>query len=608
MRPGTIGGANWGGATFDAGQRAARLQDHQRCEHRADRPAGPIGLPTHALRKSTRSSPATCRPRPASCPKARTPRGRPFPPLPLLKPPYGHVVAIDLNRGAIAWRVPFGDNPQLRSHPALKDVALPDQLGSAGAAGVLGTAGGLVFVGGNDIAFHALDVAERTHVVADAAPATRDRHADDLPLARRRPVRARVDEHRRRCLVDGVCAAGLQVRLRPMIARLIALGAFLVMHVVVQGDDWPEWRGAGRTGVWNETGILETFPAGGLTIRWRTPIHAGYAGPSVSGGRVFLTDSRRTVGNRALERALALDERTGAVRWTQEWQADYTGLQLIYAIGPRATPTVDGNRVYVLGAMGRLLALDAATGQILWQKDFVRDFDASVPSWGMSSAPLVDGERLIALVGGEPNAKVIAFNKHTGEEVWRALSSDWEPGYNQPTIITHAGVRQLIIWHPRAISSLDPVTGKIYWEVPSEVEMGMTVATPVHSGSHLLVTSFYNGARLLKLDAGQPGASLLWAGKSNSEVATDAIHSTISTPVIEGDYIYGVDSHGELRCLELATGKRVWESMALVKERARWATAFFVKNGDRYFINNDRGELVIAKLSPRASMRSAAPS
>ena len=120
----------------------------------------------------------------------------------------------------------------------------------------------------------------------------------------------------------------------------------------------------------------------------------------------------------------------------------------------------------------------------------------------------------------------------------------------------------------------------------------------MHSGSHLLVTSFYNGARMLKLDNDKPGASMLWAGKSNSEVATDAIHSTISTPVIDGNYIYGVDSHGELRCLELATGKRVWESMALVKERARWATAFLVKNGDRYFINNDRGELVIAKLSP----------
>jgi outer membrane protein assembly factor BamB len=363
-------------------------------------------------------------------------------------------------------------------------------------------------------------------------------------------------------------------------------------------DDWPEWRGRGRLGVWNETGIVDTFPAGGLRVQWRTPINAGYAGPSVSDGRVFVTDSRRIRGNRAAERAIALDEATGAVLWTHDWEADYTGLQLIYAIGPRATPTVDGDRVYVLGAMGRLTALTSATGRVLWEKDFVRDFNASVPSWGMSAAPLVDGDRVIALVGGEPNAKVIAFDKHTGEEIWRALSSDWEPGYNQPIIIQAGGVRQLIVWHPRAISALDPVTGKVYWEVPSEVDMGMTVATPVQSGSYLLVTSFYNGARMLKLHDSKPGAEMLWSGKSNSEVETDAIHSTISTPIIEGDYVYGIDSHGELRCLELATGRRVWESMALTKERARWATAFFVRNGDRYFINNDRGELVIAKLSP----------
>jgi outer membrane protein assembly factor BamB len=380
--------------------------------------------------------------------------------------------------------------------------------------------------------------------------------------------------------------------------RGVVLLCVLMAQVETRGDDWPEWRGAGRLGVWNETGILETFPADGLKVRWRTPIHAGYAGPSVAAGRVFVVDSRRTRANQAVERALAIDEQTGAVLWTQEWPADYTGLQLIYAIGPRATPTVDGDRVYVLGAMGRLLALESATGHIVWQKDFVRDFDASIPSWGMSAAPVVDGDRLIALVGGEPDAKVVAFDKETGEELWRALSSDWEPGYNQPTIIDHAGTRQLIIWHPRAISSLDPVTGKVYWEVPSRVDMGMTVATPVHSGSHLLVTSFYNGARMLTLDDDTPGAAMLWAGTSDSEVATDAIHSTISTPVIDGDYIYGIDSHGELRCLELTTGKRVWESMALISERARWATAFFVKNGDRYFINTDRGELVIAKLSP----------
>src|SRR5688500_18895663 len=164
---------------------------------------------------------------------------------------------------------------------------------------------------------------------------------------------------------------------------VLLLAGMVTAHTVFAGDDWPEWRGAGRGGVWNETGIVDTFPADGLKVRWRTPIQSGYAGPSVARGRVFLTDSRRTKGNKAIERAIAIDEHTGAVLWTQEWTTDYTGLQLIYAIGPRATPTVDGDRVYVLGAMGNLLALDFSSGRIIWQKDFVRDFDASVPSWGM---------------------------------------------------------------------------------------------------------------------------------------------------------------------------------------------------------------------------------
>ncbi len=99
----------------------------------------------------------------------------------------------------------------------------------------------------------------------------------------------------------------------------------------------------------------------------------------------------------------------------------------VYAIGPRATPTVDGDTVFVLGTMGNLLALDVQTGRVLWEKDYVRDFGASVPAWGMAGAPLVDGDRLICLVGGEPDAKLVALDKRTGQEVWRALSSDSEP-------------------------------------------------------------------------------------------------------------------------------------------------------------------------------------
>jgi outer membrane protein assembly factor BamB len=166
-------------------------------------------------------------------------------------------------------------------------------------------------------------------------------------------------------------------------------------------------------------------------------------------------------------------------------------------------------------------------------------------------------------------------------------------------MIEAGGTRQLIIWHPKAVTSLDPATGKIYWEQPFEVGMNLSVATPVLSPHGLLVSSFYNGSRLYRLDASKPGAELIWRGMSDSEIETDGLHPLVSTPVVDGDYIYGVGSYGHLRCLDAKTGKRVWETLDLTQENARWASAQIVKNGDRYFINTDRGDLVIAKLSPQ---------
>ena len=376
-------------------------------------------------------------------------------------------------------------------------------------------------------------------------------------------------------------------------ARLVAAVLLLLSSALLHADDWPQWRGHGRLGVLNETGLLDRFPETGLTVTWRVPVHSGYSGPSVADGRVFVTDGRRISGSRMVERVLALDERSGTILWSKEWETNYSGLEATFALGPRATPTVDEDLVYALGAMGNLLALNVKDGSIAWQKNFVDDFAATIPSWGATGAPLVDGDRLITLVGGEPDAKVIAFDKRTGAELWRALSSDWEPGYSQPIIVEAGGARQLMIWHPTAISSLDPATGRVLWEVPFQVDLGMTVPTLVQSGSHLLVTTIYNGARMLKLDEHEPAATLLWRGDSF------APHSIISTPVIQGDYIYGM-SQGQLQCWELATGKQVWRTRDLIPGRTTpFATAFFVRNGDRYFINTERGDLVIAQLSPQ---------
>jgi len=380
--------------------------------------------------------------------------------------------------------------------------------------------------------------------------------------------------------------------------RSAGVASALLLALSVSAEDWPEWRGAGRLGVWNETGILDRFPDEGLDVKWRVPLGGGYSGPSVADGRVFVLDFEPTRRNEGFERIVCFDEATGEILWEHRWETNYTGLQLVYASGPRATPTVDGDRVYALGAMGNLVALRVADGSVLWAKDFVKDFGAAVPVWGMPSAPLVDGERVIALAAGEPDAKVIALHRDTGEEIWRALSSDWEPGYTQPIIFDYAGKRQLVIWHPRAITSLDPGSGELFWEQPYIVSMGMTVSTPIMGGPFLFVSSLYDGARMLRLDETTSEPTVVWESDGFSEIQTDKIHTLINTAVIDGDYLYGIDSYGQIRCLELATGRRIWESLDVTKEKQRWTAAFFVRQGDRYFINNDRGELIIAKLSP----------
>lgn len=380
----------------------------------------------------------------------------------------------------------------------------------------------------------------------------------------------------------------------------LVVGVFVLASVLpLAGEDWPEWRGRGRTGVWHETGVLDAFPPQGLDYKWRVPIGNGYGGPAVAGGRVFVTDfERHAGGGGGTERVLALDEETGEVLWTHSWEAPNRGLMPTYANGPRATPTVDEDRVYVLGSTGKLFCLRVADGKVLWRRDYVEDFGAEVPVWGMSGAPLVDGERLIALVGGEPDAKVVALDKGTGKELWRSLAADSEPGYAPPVLVEVGTTRQLIVWHPSAISSLDPATGRVYWEEPYEVAMGQTIATPILGGNRLLVSSSSHGSTLLALDGKKPLARVQWKGQSSSKQDVDGLHAFLATPFMDGDYIYGVGGLGYLRCIDARTGREVWKTLAATEE-ARIATAFLVKNGDRYFLNNDRGELILARLSPQ---------
>lgn len=387
-------------------------------------------------------------------------------------------------------------------------------------------------------------------------------------------------------------------------------GLFLVSTPYrAPADDWPQWLGPKRDGVWREKGILAKFPEGGPKVRWRTSIGAGYAGPAVAAGKVVITDWILDPGSKnpanpfqrspvaGTERILCLDEANGKVLWQHEYPSAY---KVSYPAGPRTTPVIAGGKVFTLGTMGDLVCLDLQKGKVLWSKNFLKDYSAPVPLWGFAAHPLLDGDKLICLVGGE-GSLTVAFHKDTGKELWRSLSAK-EPGYCPPMIYEVGGVRQLIIWHPEAVCSLDPETGKQYWSQPFTSKAGLSIPTPRLSGDLLFVTAFYNGPLMLKLDKDKPTASVLWKGKSNSEQPrlTDGLHSIMPTPFLKDDHIYGVCSYGELRCLKLKTGERVWAThQATGGESVRWGNAFLVEHQDRFFLFNEQGDLIIAKLSPK---------
>jgi outer membrane protein assembly factor BamB len=371
-------------------------------------------------------------------------------------------------------------------------------------------------------------------------------------------------------------------------------------------DDWPGWLGPQRDGIWRETGIVERFPKDGPPVRWRTPISEGYAGPAVAAGRVYVTDRVLATGAKnpanafaassvaGKERVLCLEESTGKTLWQQQYECVY---RIMYPAGPRATPLVTPDKVYTLGAMGDLCCWQIADGHPLWKVNFRVDYKAETPLWGFAAAPLLDGEKLICMVGG-PDSMVVAFHKDTGKEIWRSLKTK-ELGYCPPMIYEFAGKRQLIIWHPQAIVGLNPETGSVYWTQPFPIKAQLSIPTPRQAADCLFITSFYNGSILLKLDSDKP--VVVWKGKSQSEAPdrTDGLHSIMPGPFIKNGYIYGVCSYGELRCLKLDTGERIWKTyQATGGKSERWANAFIIPQGERFFLANEQGDLIIANLTP----------
>jgi outer membrane protein assembly factor BamB len=369
----------------------------------------------------------------------------------------------------------------------------------------------------------------------------------------------------------------------------------------LMADDWIHWMGPNRNNTWNETNIIDRFPEGGPPVVWRTKIAGGYAGPAVAAGRVFVSDyvtkddvkiaNFERTKSTGTERILCLDEATGKEIWKHEYPVTYG---ISYPAGPRCTPVVDGERVYVLGAEGQLTCLTVDKGDVVWEVDLVKQYETKAALWGYAGHPLIDGDNLISLAGGN-GSHAVAFDKKTGKEKWRTQTAP-EQGYCPPTIIEAGGVRQLILPQPDAITSVNPETGEAYWEVPYEATSGSIIMSPIKAGDYLYVAGYSQKSALLKLATDKPAADVVWRDKARDAISPVNVQPFYSE---KDNLLYGMDQSGDLCALDLVSGKRVWATPAPVsKRRTGNGTAFIVRQADRYWLFNENGELIIAKLSP----------
>jgi outer membrane protein assembly factor BamB len=378
------------------------------------------------------------------------------------------------------------------------------------------------------------------------------------------------------------------------------LAAPLLLPFALQAEDWPAFRGVDGKGVWRAEGLVDDFEGlpDPLPRVWSAPVGAGYGGPTVAGEGVYLMDRGEPGGGEEVERVVCVDRASGTSKWVHSYSCAYRGID--YAYGPRTSVNVREGVAFALGMMGQLHALDAASGAVLWTRDLASDYRIDMPIWGLSASPLLEGGVLVVQVSApQDGACFVGFDAKTGEERWRALAD--KGSYVSPEIIEQAGRRVLLAWSGQRLAGLDPAVGTVLWEIPTPPnKMPINVPGPALNAdaTKIFLSVFYDGSRLIELGQGAPVARELWHRQGVNERTTEALHCMISPPYIDGAHVYGIDSYGQLRCLDLATGDRVWENLEAIPQ-GRWGTGFMVPQGDRTWIVTERGELVVARLTPQ---------
>jgi outer membrane protein assembly factor BamB len=368
-----------------------------------------------------------------------------------------------------------------------------------------------------------------------------------------------------------------------MPARMFSCAAALLLLIGgAHAQDWPQYLGAGRDGVYRGPALADSWPPGGPRIVWRMPVGQGFSGPVVVQGRVVVF--HRVGGEEVVE---ALDARSGARQWRYDYPTKYQD-DFGFDEGPRAVPVVANGIVYTFGAEGQLSAIDATRGSRIWSEDTHRRFGVPKGFFGAAGSPLVEDGRVIANVGGK-GAGIVAFDAKTGKVLWTA--TDDQASYSSPIGATFGG-RRLVVFVTRSqLIALDPANGTVAFRRPwrARLAASVNVATPLVVDDLLFVSSEYGpGAAVLRVN----GSTLteLWA-------SDDALTNHYATSVYRDGILYGYHGRQEfgpsLRAVELKTGKVRWN-------QDQFRAGSITLAGDRLVILREGGELVLAPASPEA--------
>ncbi len=356
----------------------------------------------------------------------------------------------------------------------------------------------------------------------------------------------------------------------------------LVLGAVTAAQDWPQYLGSNRDGVYRGPALAETWPASGPRVVWKKQIGQGFSGPVVAQGHMILF--HRVNNEEVVE---ALDPRTGAGQWRYAYPTNYRD-DFGFDEGPRAVPVVADGVVYTFGAQGQLHAIDLAKGTRLWSEDTARRFGVAKGFFGAAGSPLVEEGRVIANVGGK-GAGIVAFDAKSGKVLW--MATDDEASYSSPVGATIGGRRSVIFLTRAALVGLDPATGAVQFRRPWRARLAASVnaATPLVVGDLIFVSAEYGpGAGVLRVE----GANLvqLWA-------SDEALTNHYATSVHSNGFLYGYHGRQEFgpsfRAVELRTGKVRWS-----EDRFRAGSVMLA--GERLLILREGGELILAAASPDA--------